>query len=216
MGRYSINHRCIPSILCVVAMLGSIQAAAESPDTHMQQGPGRCCAEIAPARAASWRADSRFYLTWRSNYVKSRGDAARTGSLAAGGRFDFASAARPYKAGISIEYRHVSNRRDAVYASGYVTYKTSAWLLASGVICAKPLGSPSRWLYAGSVLYRLAPRHGLGVEVRGALAGPDSSKRLLVYYAAISDALSLSLAVGAVSSGSPGRTALGSITWRFQ
>jgi len=212
MNGFSTLHRW----LACGAILGSPLASAESTPRDISRESKPCCTVPAPASTRPWTSSRQVYATWRSNLVETHGVARHTRSVGAGTRFDFASSTRPYSGGVAIEYRVVENQRNAALASGYFAYKTAAWLVTGVVTGEKRLDASSRWLYAGSALYRLGPRHRLGVEVRGAIEGAYASKRMLAYYGKLSDSVSVSVAVGSTTSGPAARVALTALTWRFQ
>lgn len=193
--------RCT-SLLVAIGLLGTLRAKAETATTN-------------PGNDALWRAETVFQVAVRTDYASTQGLVTRRDAIAATTHLRFVPRARPYTAGLMIEYQFVDQRADTLLVAGMFTYKTLKWTAAASPFykrSTQPSGSD--WHYWGTLRRQTTSRHSLGVELFGALESGGPSKWTLGYYGKVSETLSVSVTAGSGFGAGPDWVAGTSLTWR--
>jgi len=181
------------------------------------------CISAARSEAATahHRGDARTQavaqVAARADYVKTEEHAERHDALVLTTHVRRASKARPYSAGLVLEYSFVDDAPDTLLLGGMFTRKTAKWTAAASPFFKRTFRTGTgQWYGWGSLRRQVAKRHSLGVEVYGSMETYRPTKWLLGYTGTISESVSVSLAVGSGFGDGPERVARGSIVWRPQ
>lgn len=173
------------------------------------------------ARAESldprWQVSVPLYLTAGAHYYTT-GNATHTfNSMSAYVEAVLSSRARPYSAGLFVDYSHsVDDRHDGtISAGGLLEYEIQNWGANTYVFTSKSTGSPGLWLYAGRVRYKVRKNHKIGIELVGTFRDPQASSLMIGYYGKISRSVSVNLVAGATLNSGRDRSARTELVWQI-
>jgi hypothetical protein len=173
-------------------------------------------------RAASpdnqWQINVPLYLTAGSHYYTSGNASGAFNLVSASVEAILSSAARPYSAGLFVDYSYSTDSRHdgSVNAGALFEYEKNNWDTNTFVFASKSPGAPSLWLYAGRVRYQFAENHKFGIGLVGTLRDPEASTLLLGYYSTISRFVSLNFVVGTTLKSGSDRAARTELVWQIK
>jgi hypothetical protein len=188
--------------------------AFDSSQASTARQPAGSHSAVVPRKAPT--PGNAIYLAARSSYTETRGRSARADSVAAGVQRRFTLPTSSYSAGILVEYSFAHVAGGELILAGMFGYKRSAWMVSASPFLKKASDSGAEWRYAAGIRRRLARRHWLGVELLGPLGGHRPSKRMIGYYGAISDTVSVNVAVGKGGGKGLDRATRAAVVWRFR
>jgi hypothetical protein len=175
-------------------------------------------AGIANAQSVDtgWTTDTRLYLSGTSLYWETDHDSTSYETVAATGELRFKPAARPWYASLYADYRFSTDERrtDHVNLGGLVKYGWEKWDVTTYLFVNQSPRTRKMWFYAGRLRYRLTEDHKLGLETYGQFENAHSPELMLGYYGAISDSVSLNLALGPLTRSGPDFSARLELIWQ--
>ena len=178
--RTAIRSAPLSVWLCSVVLFWSIGAAADG---------------YAELRDTGWHTETQVYLAGMTNYVKKDDTTVTFDTVAATAELKISSKARPYYAGLFVDYRFSANNRfsDDVNLGTYLKYNLRKWDATTYLFVNKSPRTKGTWLFGGRLRYRVADNHKLGVIATGSFRYPGSPELALGYFGSISDSLSLNV-----------------------
>lgn len=149
----------------------------------------------AESLTSAWRAEAQIYVAGATSHIVKDDVTATNNVLATAGELKFSSLARPWHAGLIVEYEVSMDRRsdDMLRLGGYFRYDTESWDATVFMFAGKARGTQTAWLYLGRLRYRVAENHKVGVVATGSLGSAKRPAFALGYFGSISDSLSLNL-----------------------
>ncbi len=152
------------------------------------------CADVhADSADERWQVSVPLYVAASASYQKKGEATVAYDSLIASVEVELTSQARPYSAGLFLDYVISPDSRydETVSVGGWLEYRFYKWDTTTYLAYDMAPGAPGEWLYAGQIRYKFTQRHKLGIEAFGSFEESASPKLMIAYYGTISRTISV-------------------------
>ena len=165
-----------------------------------------------------WQISVPAYLTASASLQKKGEATVAYDSLIASVEVELTSQARPYSAGLFLDYVMSPDSRydETVSVGGWLEYQFYKWDTTTYFAYDMAPGAPGAWLYGGRIRYKCTQRHKLGIEAFGSFEESASPKLMIAYYGTISRTVSVKFVAGLDTDADQQRVVRTEIVWQIK
>jgi hypothetical protein len=165
-----------------------------------------------------WQVSVPLYVAASAFYQKKGEAIVAYNSLTASVEVELTSQARPYSAGLFLDYVMSPDSRydETVSVGGWLEYRFYKWDTTTYFAYDMAPGAPGERLYAGRIRYKLAQRHKLGIEAFASFEDSASPQLMLAYYGTISRTISVKFVAGLDTDADEQRVVRTELVWQIK